>query len=112
MAPPFDTGANALHVPSGVAEFPRRTASATEVPAGAVEANERAAHVTGDPASRTRDVKVPLDAYGDMRSQSTLRAVPFAVKSLTSGRMLAPSASGRVSTTAPSTEKTIWDAAQ
>ena len=53
------------------------------------------------------DVKVPLAAYGVIRSQSTTTTAPPRPKSLTTGRRLAETAAEEVNTGLPSIENVI-----
>lgn len=92
---------NALHEESGVGVSPVRTESATLVPAGVPASHESAPQATREPASRTREVKVPEDAYGVTRSQSTLSVPPRTVKSLVAA-FINPERVASVATTLPS----------
>src|SRR5437879_4223311 len=55
------------------------------------------------PASNTREVSVPVAAYGDIRIQSTRTSPPYTLKSLAaSGRILTPMLIACDTTSAPS----------
>src|SRR5262245_13366960 len=87
-APELATGMKPVHVPSGVGVLPIRTLRAPLVPVGVVAVHVRLPQATGALASMTRDVNVPVAAYGVMRIQSTCTAPPPTFMSLISGFML------------------------
>ena len=62
MTPPFATGENGPHEPSGVGVSPRRTLSASVVPLGMSATYDSAPQSAVLPASWMRDRKVPGDA--------------------------------------------------
>src|SRR5262245_10575827 len=75
-------GAKAVHVVSGVGVLPVRMLIATLVPAGVAAFHWMLCQSTGLPASKTRDMNVPLPAYGVMRIQFTVTLPPNSLKSL------------------------------
>src|SRR6478672_5452060 len=96
----------ALHVVLGVALFPVRTRTTAEVPAGAPAVHDALSQRTDDPPSSTREVNVPVGAYGVSRNQFTSTAAPPGVLSRTTARMLVGIETFCVATTTPSTEYT------
>src|SRR4029078_8601141 len=82
--------------------LPRRRLTARLVPSGIDALVAAAVQLTVPPASRTRDVKVPVAAYGAKRTASTTRPPAPTVKSENAGRIAARIACACVATTAPS----------
>src|SRR5215211_435796 len=105
MVPSAPIASQADHVPSGVAVLPERVSKAEFVPVGfwVVESSLSQSEALL-PESKTRDSKVPLEAYGLILSQSTLTLGPPALKSLASGRIWVPMATLSVRTRLPSTK--------
>jgi hypothetical protein len=90
------------HDASGIAVSPVRTRRAMAVPAGADCVQEKAPQLDLCPASRTREVKLPEEAYGVTRSQSTDSAGPPEAASLASARRGPGTATACVATRVPS----------
>ena len=68
---PFATGVKLDHVPSGIAVLPVRIESCNAVSVGSVAVHAAIPQLVDAPASKILDVKLPDDAYGVIRNQST-----------------------------------------
>ena len=84
-------------------EAPVRVSKLAEVPADAIVMSARVVQSCDEPASKMRDTKVPDDAYGVIRIQSTTRV--RRLKSLTSDEHRLGGDERIVVTSAPSTKK-------
>ena len=86
-APEAAIGVNAVQLASGVGVDPVRTLIEMAVPAGVSANHDMFAHVVFAPVPKTRDVNVPLAAYGVMRIQLIEMVAPPGAPSLAIGSM-------------------------
>jgi hypothetical protein len=104
VPPEVEIGVKPLQLAAGAGEFDALTLSATLVPDGVFAVHDRVPHVAVRPASKTREMNVPVAAYGVSRIQSIAMLPPPVLKSLAIGIIVPAMATACVATTFPSTE--------
>ena len=109
---PFWISVKAVHVLSGTAVSPVWTLRVSPVLVGVAPVHVNVPQSARAPASWIRERKLPLWAYGVSRIQSTARAVPPALRSLTAGSISPVTVALTVATTVPSIENTTLSASQ
>ena len=109
-APELPSVVYPLHVPLGVMLFPVRTRTTDVVPAGTPAVHDALSQRTEDPPSSTREVNVPVGAYG-LEPQPVRRALQCLQLCCHAPRprMLVAIEVFCVATTTPSTEYTTDD---